>query len=110
MAGHSMLYARGYRGMKTVDVGHRVIGGHHDHDAVLILRGDRQGGDRQRRRRVASNGLKNQPARLAARAQLLGRGETMLLIGHHNELLGEEMTGFESVETARRGLQQRIFA
>jgi hypothetical protein len=40
MAGRRMLYARGYRRMKAVDVGHRVIGGHHDHDAVLVLRGD----------------------------------------------------------------------
>jgi len=106
MTGCGMLHACRYSRLKSFAVGHRVIGGHHDHDAVLVLRGDRHRSNSQRRRRIAASGFENQPRRFAARAQLLGGGEALFFVGDNDELSAKRITRFESIESVRGGLQQ----
>jgi len=95
---------------RLLEVGYRMIRGHHDHDAVLVLgkhgkRGDGQGGCS-----VARARLENQAALLAAYAQLLGRREAMFFVADNDQLLGDGITGIEPIEPLRRRLQQRVCA
>jgi hypothetical protein len=110
MAFMRMLHARGDRCMERFGIGDRMVGGHHHHDAVVILCGNRQRRDRQRGCGVAPGGFQDQPAWLAAGAQLLGGREAMFFVRHHDQLIGERVSGVERVEAAGGGLQQRVGA
>jgi hypothetical protein len=105
-----MLHAGRHRGLERGEVGHGVVGGHDDHDAVFV--GSRNGERRHRecRRRVPARGLENETCSLAAHAQLFRCREAMFLVAHHDDPLRERIPRIERIEPACRGLQQRVVA